>query len=237
MEKVTTRELYSQLQDRLVIKLKESEILCPECKGLRFILVDRDDKGYIESCNHCYAGRQYVCKHCQKGNKTDHCECKEARQEKSNNFSLKQAQKDFEAYQKAEKVNYKEYDGYFILPTSERLQQIEDVGEWIHDKLVNGEEVPEYLWAVEGETHFSIDLKDVISEKCEDGYEDMYSNLSTGSPLITQAQELISQWEKEQGESLYLFSETHKKAVIIKDLIAEVEAEIKGDRQCHLSGI
>lgn len=226
MERITTKDLYSQLQDRLIIELGENQILCLGCKGLQFLFIENGEKGYIKSCNHCHTGKQYVCKHCGKGNKTDHCECKEARQGRDNDFRLKQAQKDSEAYQKAEKVNCKDYNGYFILPNSERLQEIEDVGEWIHDKLVNGEDVPEYLWAVEGAPHFSIDLQDVISEKCEDGYEDMYSNLSTRSPLIAQAQELINQWEKDQGESLCLFSETYKKAVIIKDLIAEVRSEM-----------
>ncbi|MCO1599843.1 hypothetical protein [Desulfosporosinus nitroreducens] len=226
MERVTTRELYSQLQDRLMIELGENEILCPECKGLRFVFVERGEKGYIEHCKRCYTGKQYICKRCGKGNKTDHCECEEARQERRDKFDLEESRKSAAAYEKAEKVNYKDYDGYFLLPHSERLQEIEDVRDWIYDKLSNGEDVPEYLWAVEGETHFSIDLQDVISEKCEDGYEDMYSNLSTGSPLITQAQELINQWEKEQGESLYLFTETYKKAVIIEDLINEVRSEI-----------
>ena len=230
MERVTTRELYTQLQERLVIELKENEILCPECKGLRFLLVERGEKGYIESCKHCHTGKQYVCNYCGKGNKTDHCECKEARQERRDKFDLEESRKAEAAYQKAEKINYKDYDGYFLLPHSERLQEIDDVRGWIYGKLANGKDIPEYLWAVEGETHFSIDLQDVISEKCEDGYEDMYNNLSTGSPLITQAQELISQWEKEQGDSLCVFTETYKKAVIIKDLIAEIEAEIKGDQ-------
>lgn len=135
------------------------------------------------------------------------------------------------AYEKAEKINYKDYDGYFLLPHSERLQEIDDVRDWISDNITEGEDVPEYLWAVEGEKHFSIDLKDVISDKCEDGYEDMYNNLSTGSSLITQAQELISQWENEQGDSLFLFSETHKKAVIIKDLVEEIRAELAAENK------
>lgn len=169
-------------------------------------------------------------KHCGKGNKTDYCQCDEAREERDSAYRLKQAQKEFEAYQKAEKVNYQDYDGYFILPISERLQDSDDVRDWIYDELVNSEDVPEYLWAVKGTPHFSIDLYDVISDKCEDGYEDMYSNLGTKSPLLSQAQELIKQWEKEQGESLCIFEETYKKAVIIKDLIIEIRSEINKAR-------
>lgn len=225
MKKVTTRELYSQLQDRLLIKLSENEILCPECKGLRFILVEHSERSYIQSCK-CHTGKLYVCKHCGKGNKTDYCQCTGASQERDRSYHLKQVQKEFEAYQKAEKVNYQDYDGYFILPHSEHLQTLDDVSDWIRDELVNGEDVPEYLWSLEGKPHFSIDLQDVISDKCEDGYEDMYDNLSTKSSLLLQAQELINQWEKEQGERLYIFEENCQKAVIIKDLIIEIRSEI-----------
>lgn len=226
MDKLTTRELYSQLQDRLIIKLGENEILCPGCKGLRFVFVERGEQSYIESCRNCHTGKHYVCKHCGKGNKTDHCQCEEASQERNKTFRMEKEKKDFDAYQKAEKVHYKDYDGYFILPISERLQEIDDVRDWIEDLLADNLDVPEYLWAVEGERHFSIDLLDVISEKCEDGYEDMYDFLDTKSPLISQAQELIKQWEDEQGSSLCLFTETYKKAVIIKDLVEEIRAEM-----------
>lgn len=229
MEGMTTRELFSQLQDKLIIKLGENEIICPGCKGLRFVLVEGEEKAHVESCRHCYTGKQYVCKHCGKGNKTDHCECTEAREERDNIYRAKQAEKDFKAYQKAEKMNCKDYDGYFILPHTERLQSIEDVEEWIRELILDGCDVPEYLWAVEGDRHFTIDLKEVISEKCEDGYEDMYSSLSTGSPLLIQAQELINKWEDEQGDSLCLFTETYKKAVIIKDLVEEVRKSLDND--------
>jgi len=227
MEKVTTRELYTQLQERIIVDLKEDEILCPDCKGLLFVFVENGEKGYINSCRRCYNGKLYLCKHCGKGNKTGQCDCKEAHEERSNAFSLKQSQKDFEAYQKAEKIDYKEYKGYYIVSDDEHLKEQDDLGEWIYEQLVDEHDVPEYLWAVEGTSHLSIDLKDVISDKCEDGYEDMYSHLDTGSPLLLQAQELIDQWEKEQGDSLCVFNETHKKAVIIKDLVEEIRKEVE----------
>lgn len=233
IKKPTTKDLFSQLQDKLIIELKENEILCPECRGLRFILVEEGNKAFIESCRRCHTGKQYVCKYCGKGNMTDHCECKEARQERQDKFDKESQKALAAAYEKAEKVSYKDYDGYFILPHTEVLQSIEDVGNWIYDRLAESKDVPEYLWAVEGEQHFSIDLQDVISEKCEDGYEDMYENLDTKSTLLAQAQELIKQWEDEQGDSLRLFTETHKKAVIIKDLIEEVRAEMAGEKQVN----
>jgi hypothetical protein len=225
MDNITTRELYAQLQKKIIMDLDDNEILCTECKGLRFVLIERNGKGYIESCRRCYTGKLTVCKHCGKGNKS-WCDCKDA-QDESNDFRIKQAQKDLEAYQKAEKIHYKDYDGKFILSYSDYIKDIDDVAEWIYDLLTEGEEPPEYLWALESHQHFSIDLKDVISDKCEDVYDEMYSHLDTGSPLLSEAQELINQWEQEQGESLHVFNETYKKAVIIKDLIEEVRKEIQ----------
>lgn len=222
MSKLPTRDLFTQLQDKLIIKLQENEVVCPECKGLRFVLVEKNEEAYIKSCGACHTGKLYVCKHCGKGNKTDYCNCNEANKERNNNSREKQSQKEYEAFQKAEKVHYKDYDGPFILPDSEYLKEIEDVYDWIQERLSDGDEVPEYLWAVEGERHFSVDLKEVISDKCEDGYEEMYQCLDTESNLLAQAQKLVNKWQDEQGKSLYIFSETYKKAVIIKDLVKEI---------------
>lgn len=225
MSELSTKELFMKLQNKLIIDLKENEVLCPECKGLRFVLVESNEKAYIESCKRCYTGKLYICKYCGELYKSQ-CNCKEYHNARHEEFRLKQTQKDFEAYQKAEKIHYKDYDGKFILDDDDYIKDIDDVAEWIYDKLSEGEEVPEYLWATIATPHFSIDLKDVISDKCEDGYEDMYSHLDIKSPLISQAQDLINQWEKDQGESLYIYTETYKKAVIIKDLIEEIKKEI-----------
>ena len=226
MENATTKELFFAIQAKLIISLEENEIICPTCKGLRFTLVERKDKSYVEHCRACHTGKLYVCKHCGEGTKSNHCTCKEANKERDITRSIEQFKKETDAFHKAEKIDYKEYDGYFLLPTSERLKTIEDVSDWITDKLAQGEETPEYLWAVEGEPHLSIDLKDVISEKCEDGYEDMYDHLDADSQLLSQAQELIDQWQEEQGDSLSVFTETYKKAVIIKGLVDDIRKEM-----------
>ena len=232
MSDATTKELMTQLQDKLIIKLEENEILCPECKGLTFVLKldSLGEHGHIKRCQRCHTGKLEVCKHCGIGNKSM-CQCKGAGAERREKNQAEQAIKDSEAYQKAEKIHYKDYTGHFILSDSERLKDIDDVSDWISDMLYDGqdiEDMPEYLWAVEGERQFSLDLKDIIYDKCEDGYEEMYSNLDTESPLLSQAQKLINQWQEEQGESLCVFSETYKKAVMIKDLVTEIALEVKG---------
>lgn len=149
MDKLTTQELYAQLQDRIVVDLKEDEIACPECKGLRFVYVQKDDTGYIETCRHCYTGKLFVCKHCGKTNKTDYCNCREAKEESDIKFHSKQAKENFKNYQRAEKINYKDYTGYYLINGDEHLKTQDDLEEWIYEQLSDGEDVPEYLWAVE----------------------------------------------------------------------------------------
>jgi hypothetical protein len=236
MSELSTKDLFTQLQNKLIIKLEENEIVCPECKGLTFVLKLSGEHGHIERCPRCYTGKLTVCKHCGNSNKS-WCQCKGAVDERDEKRRIEQAKKEHEAYQKAEKIHYKDYDGKFILPNSDYIQDIDGVSDWIYDLLTEGEEPPEYLWALVSHPHFSINIYDVISDKCEDGYEEMYSHLDTGSPLLSQAQELISQWEKEQGGSLCIFNETYKKAVIIKDLVEEIRAEIKGQHQEYLNSV
>jgi hypothetical protein len=188
--------------------------------------VQNGDKGHIDTCRNCHTGKLYVCKYCGKATDTDHCDCKEASEERTNNWRLEQTQKDTEHYQKAEKINYKDYDGYYLTDGDERLKDQDDLEVWIEENLSDGEDVPEYLWAVEENYRVSIDLQEVLSEKCEDGYEDMFSCLDTESSKLSQAQELINQWEKEQGDSLCIYSETYDKAVIIKDLVDKIANQI-----------
>ena len=227
MHNLSTRELFNQIKERLIIDLKENETVCPACKGMRFILIEEGSNSYIGQCGNCYDGKVYVCKHCGEGNKTSHCDCKGSREERELEFNKKQTQKEMEALEKAEKVSYKDYDGYYILEAGSKVNDIEDVEDWIRDKLEYGEIVPDYLWAVEGEPVFSIDLLDIIYNNCEDGYEEMYECLDTQSQLLHETQKLIDKWEEEQGGSLNSYYKTYKKAVIIKDLVDKIRNEIK----------
>lgn len=220
MEDIKTIDLFSELQNRLIIKTENNEIICPTCKGLRFKLVD----SHIEQCRDCHTGIVYVCKHCSQHNSTNYCKCNAAYKEREEKYNREQAEKDRIAFEKAEKINYKDYSGYYLI--DERLCEIDMLEEWIEESLKDGESVPEYMWAVEGEPCFSINLIDIISDKCEDGYEDMYSHLDTNSEQLVQAQALIEEWEQQQGGSLYGYGETYKRAIIIKDLVDIVKSKM-----------
>jgi hypothetical protein len=227
MNKLTTQELFNQLQDNLVLNLKDNEIACPECKGLRLIYTQEDNSGYLISCANCCTGKLYVCKHCGSTNKTDYCNCEGASEERANKWYFEQAQKDYENFQKAKKINYKDYNGYYLTDGDERLKDLDDLEVWIEEQLMDGENVPDYLWAVEENYRVSIDLQEVMSEKCEDGYEDMFNCLDTEDILLSQAQNLINQWEKEQGDRLCVYNETYDKAVIIKELVDKIRENIE----------
>ena len=224
MSELSTRDLFTQLQSKLIIDIKENEIVCPNCKGLRFVLIEKSDKGYIESCQRCYAGKVNICKHCGNDSKLS-CQCGQSRRERDTIYCSAQAQKELDAYNQAEKISFNDYNGKFLLESDDYAKDKDDIEEWIYEELKDGKEVPGYLWATESEKVFSIDLNEIISEKCEDGYEDMYDRLNTDSVLLAQAQQLISQWEKEQGESLKVYNLTYKKAVILKALVDEIKKE------------
>lgn len=222
MERPTTQELMNQLADRLIIDLKEDEILCSTCKGLRFVLTQQGKKSYISSCRDCYSGKHYVCKHCGESHKTNMCDCDGAREEKYD----KQEEFELERFNRATKINYKDYDGMFIW--NDRAINKEDLEEEIYEIIYDGEEPPKYIYATSKEyINIGVDLHDEISNNCADGYEDMETYLDINSEKLTQAQELIDEWIKEQGDLLYSYTEDYSKVVLLDEIVKEIRKEIK----------
>ena len=39
------KELMAELQSKVIIDVKEGEVLCPDCKGLRFKYTDENGRG------------------------------------------------------------------------------------------------------------------------------------------------------------------------------------------------
>jgi hypothetical protein len=219
----TTKELFTQLQKRLKFNLEENEIICPECKGLRFILVQTKEKSYIQSCNRCHNGTLFICKHCGQSSKSM-CWCSESLREIPN----EQVKKIQAIYDNAEKINFKDYDGRFILNDEGRSQSKDDIEEWIYNQLTDGNQIPDYLWATKAIPAFNIDLKEIVYNKCED-YEDMFDQIDISHPLLKMAQEFISQWEQEQGESLTICEDDFTRAVIITDIVNKIKDQIEAE--------
>ncbi len=219
MSVFSTKELMEMLQNKLILNLKDDEMACSACKGLRFVLVEKEKASYIESCKKCYTGKLYVCPYCIQGTTSGHCYCEESSKEREE----KTEKKETERYEKAKKINHQDYEGYLALYSDERLNDIDDLADWINDRLDEGEEIPDYLWAYEPQRLITLDLIDIIYRQTEDGHEGMYDNLDIKSRLLEQAQKLIDKWQEKEGESLYTFYESSKKVVIIKDLVEDIK--------------
>jgi hypothetical protein len=221
MKEETTQELMNQLSDRLILDLAKGETVCPTCKGLRFVLVQRGKNTYIESCRDCYNGKNYVCEYCGTTNKTDHCDCEGAKNERI----LEEQNKEVIRFNNAEKINYKDYDGYFIW--SDRAIDKDGLEEELYEAIYNGEEPPKYIYATTKDLiNVGIDIYDEISNNCSEGYEDMEDNLDMNSDKLKQAQTLIDEWVVEQGTSLDCYTEDYSKVVMLDEIIEEIRREI-----------
>lgn len=237
MGKKTTQELFSQLQDRLILPLEGNEITCPICKGLRMILKqNNENEGHIENCHDCYNGKLYVCKYCGKANKTDHCDCKEAQEERDNEFKIKLAIKEQELFKKSKKIKFDDYDGYFILDDDEHVKDIDDVYNRLYDKIkyehATDEDLPRYLWATSSEPVFDLNIYDIILDKTEDGYDDMYSYLDMdNSEDLERAQEYLDEWYKKQGDCINTYYEDNTTAVLLNDVIKEIREKIRKEEE------
>jgi hypothetical protein len=201
----TTQELFDVLKSKLIIDLKDNEVLCPTCKGLRMNYAQEGEKGYIDKCNDCYNGKLYECKHCGRLNKTDWCNCNEANGERMFKRREKERQ-ELEGYLKTAKiVKFEDYNGYFM--DKESVLDSDEFADLYLDSFKK-ESSPLYTYSVEGEKLFSLDIYDIINDKTNDGYEEMYSYLSTESHLLTEVQKLLIQWEEENERALKVYRES-----------------------------
>jgi hypothetical protein len=234
-KKKSTQELFDEISEGLIIPLEENEIICPTCKGLRMILKETNEKCYIESCPDCYNGKVYKCKYCGKLNKTDYCHCDKAEDERHIQWEQEQLLKEEKCFKKAKKIKINDYYGYFSLDCDEPVIDKEQLYDYLYDKIkyenATDEDLPKFLWAMTPEPVFDLNLEDIIYDKCEDGYDDMYSNLNVDDEDFRRAQEILDDWYKRQGDSVNMYSEDMTKAVILDDLIKRIRTNIKNEKK------
>ena len=229
----STQELMNKLTNKLIIPLNDNEILCPTCKGLRFVLKQEEKQAYIESCPDCYNGKVYVCKHCGKHNKSNYCNCDKAIEERSAEFNKKQQEKEHKLFKNAKKIKFNDYNGYFFIPDYEGcVYDGDEVYDWLCDKIkydkLSNEELPSYLWSTSPEPVFNIDLEDILHDKCDDnGYEDMESFLNTNDKDFKLAQKHIDIWYKKQGDAVNTYCEDYNVAILLDDVITEIRHRIR----------
>ena len=222
----SAEQLIKMLQKKLILNLRENEVVCPTCKGLNFVLTQEEKSAYIEKCKTCYTGKLYACPFCGKQSKTGYCDCEGVQKQRESEYQKKK----LELFEKAEKISYEDYDGYLALDSDEELSKKDYLEDWINNMLFEEMEVPEFLWAYKPVQIIDIDLTDIILRQIEDdGYEGMTDNLHLGSPLLEQAQGLIKKWQEEQGDFLNAYHEDRSSAVVIKDLVDKVREERSGE--------
>ena len=130
-----------------------------------------------------------------------------------------------ERFEKAEKIEYKDWDG--LVDTDEPSAADEDaLSEWIMDFFDRGDDPPEYVWAMKKEKAFTLDIKEYILDQCErNGYEEMDEMIDLKSPILNQVQELLRKWEEEQGDVIYNYHTDYTKAILLKDFNEETKKE------------
>lgn len=230
-QRKTTQELFDEITDRLILSLKDNEIPCPTCRGLRFIYRQNGSHGCVEGCGDCYNGKQYVCKYCGKSNKTDYCECKDAEKERRIQENKERNEEEQKLLKKAKKIKFEDYKGKFILDDSSFVTDADGVWEWLHEKIqyegVTDEQLPKYLWGTCPEPVFDLNLCEIIEDKCENGYEDMYSYLNVDDEDLDKAQEHLDKWYEKQGDSVNIYYQDATIAVLLDDLIKEIRKEVR----------
>jgi len=214
-----TKELFKQMQNKIILDIKNNEVACPDCKGIRVVYKERNEKGYVENCNRCYNGKLYKCEFCGRLNKTNFCRCKDAENKRHIDFQEKEYIKEQEYYKKAKKIKIKDYDGMLIsLYNEERVVDIDEFLEQVRDmKYDNPDFDMKWTFGTKKHKHLNINIWDIIYNATEDSYEGMYDYLDMDSNKLDKIQELIDKWLEEQGDGIYIYNEDRSVVVLLDE--------------------
>lgn len=192
---------------------------CPICYKLYYEKKDAD---------FCHQDR--TCTTCGKviGKKDYYDTCQECR----NKVKKENMEKKFD---KAEKISYIDYDGYFLYGNEERVKDIDELADYIYESILDDNDYipPTYLFGLKKTPVFDLDIYDILEYKTEDGYEDMYSFLDTKSELLSDIQLLMDKWVKLQGDYVYTYYEDYTKAILLEDLIKDIRNQIKNEKKAQ----
>lgn len=210
-------ELFNLFPESTVRIKKDHDKWCPRCGGVGLVKMEN----YIMNCPECSGSgieKEHLCKCGNKIDKYYYSICEECR-------AKAVEQKELQRFEKAEKINFKDYEGMFLW--NDQVLDKYELEESINDMLENKEELPTFLYATTKELVFKgIDLKDVIYDYCEDGYEDMYSYMDLKSEKLKQAQDLLNEWVKDQYNNLYMYNEDYSRVVLLDELINKCLEEV-----------
>lgn len=206
-----------QITPKVLVKdLKDDERICPTCKGLGIVPVNRvygiqgDTSSQTKQsmfpynhqtfvlCPHCYNGVQVLCKYCGNPIKKgwiNKCDCEGYKKEQEEKRLVKWN----ETIAKAAEVDIEDVTNMlYCEETGDFYTDVEDFIEQWECNHEEDEKMPERLWVTE-KVKLSIDASNIIEDACCDLHEDARENCD-----YKELQELLDNWcEKQTGATTY----------------------------------
>lgn len=211
-------ELINLFPDATTRTKEDTNEWCPKCKGVGLI----NEGNYVVGCRVC-SGKGFI-ENCKCGNKIDHYGyslCSVCRQKE---WDEKCKAQDKERFEKASQINFDDYEGLFLW--NDRAINKEDLEDELYSLIYDGEEPPTYIWATKKEKVFTdIDLKEIIGDKCEDGYEDMDSNFDYKDEDFIKAQELLNCWLGKHDSVTDVYYEDYRTVVLLDKVIEDIRKQ------------
>ena len=187
---------------------------CSDCAGTE---KDKDecfhDHQYpdIQFCPNCYNGVVRFCPDCGKQipRYRTLCDCDavvQRRQQEEN-------RKEKERLEKAEKHEPNALGSLFTMAQSDFYSHNEGYfscwedffDSWNEDREEFTEK-PLYVWGTE-EVEMSFDASSIVSNACEDMYEDAYDDI--GADAVAEMQRYLNEWKEKYGRTSYLLTTKH----------------------------
>ena len=230
---VNIEDAFGELIGKKLIKdLHDNEEICPVCHGtgLRiednpYGLSDDPDKRAgqfpykhqsIQFCPNCYNGVVRFCPDCGKQipRYRTLCDCDavvQRRQQEEN-------RKEKERLEKAEKHEPNALGSLFTMAQSDFYSHNEGYfscwedffDSWNEDREEFTEK-PLYVWGTE-EVEMSFDASSIVSNACEDMYEDAYDDI--GADAVAEMQRYLNEWKEKYGRTSYLLTTKHATFIV-----------------------
>lgn len=188
---------------------------CPECKGIGF----KREETHIVGCVKCLGTGIIKTCECGRPKAFGYAICQSCK-------DRKRAEAEQEQFEKADKIPFDAYNGKFVV--NEAVVDKEGFEEWLFNELESNGESPDYWPVANSWQQISrLDLREIVYEQCEDGYDGMEDQLDFVDPGFIRAQELLDEWVKEQSEVLTVYADSSTSYVFIGDLVKKLKDEIQ----------
>lgn len=207
---VNWREKLIELFPDVTTRTKEeNDDWCQRCNGVGLVR----SGNAVAGCPACCGKGVIKDRRCKCGRKIEssfYNQCDTCRR-------ANRAEKERAQFEAATKIPYEEYQGLFLW--NDRAIGKED----LEDELYSLDDPPKFIWGTKKEKVFTaIDLRDVVSRECEDGYEDMESFFDYKDADFLKAQELLDKWLLKHESTLFIYEEDHGTAVVLEKVIKEL---------------